>query len=81
VDILLDLSFESVFSLIKTAREVHSVDSWVKTFSLMCGVDTILYESILDRSIIGMSDYKDASDFVFLDGWNIKRRIPQGDYR
>lgn len=53
------------------AREVHSCDSWSKTLSGLCGINTYYYvnEKVGDYTKIFGVDY-DPSDNIFLKNWD-----------
>jgi len=67
-----DLTFSELFYLIINSKLVYSVDTWVKTLSLMANVDTILIESYYTKD-----NMFDPGDNVFLKNWGFKERIKQ----
>lgn len=78
VRFILDEDFEILFSIIGGAKKVYSVDSWVKTFSLLLNVPTILIESFYKESPflrIGLSH--DPGDDIFIENWEFEKRIKQ----
>ena len=70
--LIYDWSFEDLFSLIVNSKIVYSVDSWVKTLSMLAGVDTVLIESYYDRDLP-----KDPGDNIFIENWEFVERIKQ----
>jgi hypothetical protein len=58
-------SFETFLSIINSAKEVISVDTWLKTYTLLAGIPTKVLENKFNGS------YKewgyDVSDYVFLN--------------
>lgn len=78
IKILCDEPLHKLFGIICKATTVYSVDTWVKTLSLLCEVPTILIESFYENSPferIGLT--KDPGDFIFIENWNFQQRISQ----
>jgi hypothetical protein len=60
-----DISFQKMLQIINTASKVISMDTWLKTYSLLCGIPTIVISSRWDGAY---REYgSDASDFIFLN--------------
>jgi len=78
IKILCDEPLDKLFGIICKATTVYSVDTWVKTLSLLCEIPTILIESFYENSPferIGLT--KDPGDFIFIENWNFQQRISQ----
>ena len=71
-DIPFYTNLQSEFQLIVGASEVHSCDSWAKTLSRLCNIQTTYYvsEKIGDYKKIFGVDY-DPGDNVFLKNWEM----------
>jgi hypothetical protein len=56
--------------LIKNAQKVYSVDSWVKTWSAMCGIETIVFDSIYSSEYLNRMGGTDWGHYVFIFPWS-----------
>ena len=73
-----DQSYENIFSLIRGSEKVIGVDSFVKTFSAMCGIETIVYDNIYTPQYLSnFKDKRDYGHYIFLDHWSKITLIPQ----
>jgi GT2 family glycosyltransferase/cytochrome c-type biogenesis protein CcmH/NrfG len=59
-------SFEEQMRIIASSDIVISVDTWVKTFSALAGIPTIVFKS---KYAVDLKDWKDPSDYIFIDPW------------
>lgn len=56
--------------LIKNSKKVYSVDSWVKTWSAMCGIDTIVFDTIYNTEYLNRMGGIDWGHYVFIFPWS-----------
>lgn len=54
---------------IKRMDKFISVDSWCKTWSSLCGIDTIVYDNIYDNNYLNPMGGVDWGHYVFINPW------------
>jgi hypothetical protein len=69
-------SYKEIFQIIRGSDLVIGVDSFVKTFSALCGIKTIVYENIYSENYLNQfKDRIDYGHYIFLFPWkNIELR-------
>ena len=62
---------EDLFSIINSSEKVLSIDTWLKTYSCMAGVPTIVFQSKINGKYLTKTN--DSSDVIFLNKklWNL----------
>lgn len=55
---------------IKGMDKFYSVDSWCKTWSAMCGIETVVYDNVYEEWYLQNMGGKDFGHFVFIDPWS-----------
>lgn len=74
----LSYKFDALFDLICKSALVYSVDTWVKTLSLLSNVPTILIKSFYEKSPFeSMGLTRDPGDCIFIENWNFVKIIEQ----
>lgn len=75
----LDLPYKDIFKLVSNSWRVYSVDSWIKTLSLLSGIDTVLIKSIYLKSPKEIFNLDvDPADNIFISKeWNFLEIIEQ----
>lgn len=62
------LTLREIFQMIRGSDVVVGCDSFVKTFSALCGISTICYDNIYSSSYLdNFKDRKDYGHYVFVD--------------
>lgn len=68
-----NLNLKEQFELIKGSKKVYSVDSWVKTWSSLCGIETYCYDNIYDELYLKPMNGQDFGHNIFIKPFkNIK---------
>ncbi len=59
-------NFEEQMNIIAAADLFIGADSWGKSFSALCGIETIVFPAIVGSDLNG---WKDHTNYVFIDPW------------
>lgn len=60
------MKLKDQLKLIRGASEVYSVDSWVKTFSSLCGIPTYCYDNIYSQGYLDSMGGTDWGHYIFI---------------
>lgn len=73
----LNKDIEDQMRLIESCSKMYSVDSWAKTWSAMCDIETIVFDSVYDENYLKSMGGVDWGHYVFLFPWSKIKLIKQ----